>query len=384
MLKIGEFARICCVSTQTLRYYDAEGVLCPDVIDPASGYRFYAPEKIDTFRLIQTYKDAGFALEEIKILLQGDMEQQRAMMAMKRQEISGEVKTLQAKLSLLETLGNQKKRLGELDIFEVGKHFEDQPEALGCWELCGRLMVPAYGETPISKDTLEPCRREDVFPRIVLLPGGAPWWMFCWSRGVIYQMSGLYRTLIPNPYTLWEEDGVRYMSIRYATTSSLNRGGDPIWLLYRQTCHAELTDLESRAYVDDVDLPGISDPDVVGEWVTVATTDDPYGFTAKDCPRKRSGFWILGATFNENNVCVRRYAREGGTTDGISHYTRFEHPDEQARGAVLNELLRLAEGYMLREIEGETYLFIQHKSGDYMYGGRTPSWYVFRRDTILH
>ena len=34
MLKIGEFAKICNVSTQTLRYYDAEKILCADEIDP--------------------------------------------------------------------------------------------------------------------------------------------------------------------------------------------------------------------------------------------------------------------------------------------------------------------------------------------------------------
>ena len=152
-----------------------------------------------------------------------------------------------------------------------------------------------------------------------------------------------------------------------------------MWLLYRQTEHAALTDLESRAYVDDVDLPKLPDPEAEGEWVTVATTGDAHGFTLRDLPKERNGFWILGATFNQKGFCVRHYAREGGTTDRISDYTRYESPREGIRGAVLNPLMRVAEGYLIREIEGEDYLFIQHKSGDYMYGGRTPLWYVFRR-----
>jgi hypothetical protein len=41
--------------------------------------------------------------------------------------------------------------------------------------------------------------------------------------------------------------------------------------------------------------------------------------------------------------------------------------------------MKLAEAYFLQEVEGETFLFIQHKSGDYVYGGRKPVWYVFRR-----
>ena len=69
MLKISEFARICNVSSQTLRYYAAEGLLCPDEIDPKSGYRYYSPEKIETLYRIQNYKEAGFSLDEIKDLL---------------------------------------------------------------------------------------------------------------------------------------------------------------------------------------------------------------------------------------------------------------------------------------------------------------------------
>ena len=104
MLKIGEFARICRVSTQTLRYYDAEGILCPDEIDSNTGYRFYSPEQVETFRLIQTYKEAGFALDEIKVLLRGDSDRRDTLMALKRRKISGEVEALRAQLALLDLL----------------------------------------------------------------------------------------------------------------------------------------------------------------------------------------------------------------------------------------------------------------------------------------
>ena len=248
MLKIGEFARICSVSPQTLRYYDSEGLLCPNEIDPATGYRYYALNQLENFRRIQTYKDAGFALEEIKVLLRGDPDSQNVLMAKKRQEINREVDVLRAKLSLLDSLGRQRERLGEKDFFEIGEQrFEDHPEVHGRWELCGQLIAPIGGDPPPPSATLVPCHREDVFPLISLLPGGAPWWMFCWSRGVLYTVSA-YKTLIPNPYTLWEVDGERYMTVCYVTPACLYQGGEPIWLLYRQTEHAALTELESRAF----------------------------------------------------------------------------------------------------------------------------------------
>ena len=379
MLKIGEFARICRVSTQTLRYYDTEGILCPDVIDPSSGYRFYTPEKLEVFRLIQTYKDAGFALEEIKVLLQGDSDRRNSLMAMKRREISEKVEVLRAKLSLLDSLGRQREMLGEREFFEIGdQRFEDHPEMYGRWELCGQLIAPIDGDPPPPSADLVSCRREDVFPLISLLPNGAPWWMFSWSRGVLYTVSS-YKTLIPHPYTLWEVDGERYMTVRYVTTACLYRGGDPIWLLYRQTEHTVLTELESRAFVDEVDLPPIPDPAIVGEWVTVAFTSDAESFTLEEIARERPRLWIVGVSFNERNLCIRRYAQGGGTVERIFGYTRYEDASRPVRGAVLTLNNHIAEGYLLRELEGETYLFIQHKSGDYIYGGRTPLWYVFRR-----
>ena len=113
MLKIGEFARMCNVSPQTLRYYDEEGILCPDEIDPGSGYRYYSPEQAEAFRLIQTYKEAGFALGEIKVLLHGDPSHHNALLDMKREEINTRVQVLLNKLSLLDGLSDLSDRQKE-------------------------------------------------------------------------------------------------------------------------------------------------------------------------------------------------------------------------------------------------------------------------------
>ncbi len=39
MLSIGEFSKICEVSTKTLRYYSEIGLIYPDEINPENGYR---------------------------------------------------------------------------------------------------------------------------------------------------------------------------------------------------------------------------------------------------------------------------------------------------------------------------------------------------------
>lgn len=383
MLKIGEFARICRVSAQTLRYYDAEGVLCADEIDPYTGYRFYAPEKLEAFRRIQAYKEAGFSLEEIKLLLAGDTKSRDAMFAAKRQEIQRELRLAEFKLSRLESMSRLKERFGKKEIMEfLESDFEDDPDVLGCWELCGRLLCPIDGDPPQCTSPVEVFDVSgDAIPRIVLRPQGECWWMFFWSRGALYRMYPPSGEVIPHPYTLWEAEGVRYMTVRYVTSGCLYRGEDPVWLLYRQTRHAALTDLESRAFVDNTDFPVIPDHAVLGEWKTVAYTRDPMVFSPEEIPREPTSWWIMGVTFTSRNSCLRHFAGRGRTYDGMYPYTRLENVTSDARGVILSPSLHVAEEYLLREIAGETYLFVQHKSGDYCYGGLTPSWYVFRRSS---
>ncbi len=380
MLKIGELARICNVSPQTLRYYDEEGLLCPDRIDPHTGYRYYVPEKVELFRRIQAYKDVGFSLEEIKELLCADPVRHHVLMSMKKREINQRVRGLQSTLSRLELLSGQQDLQGVAEQFISRTQFEDQPEVLGIWELCGRLEAPAGENFPDPAAPLDAETGNLSLQRLVFLPDGAPWWMYCWSRGVLYWMSTQPHDLVPNPFVLWDTEDGRYMTLQYrAVAAYLDRGEEPMWLLYRQVRHAALTKPESRAFADQTDLPMLPDPEVLGEWNSVAWTRDPMRFSRQDIPKKHEALWILGMIFYENGICIRRVSHGARMMDIRYTYTRYENPEATAQGAVLDPKQQLAEAYLLREVEGETHLFVQHKSGDYIYGGRTPIWYVFRR-----
>lgn len=69
MLSIGEFSKICEVSTKTLRYYAEIGLIQPAEINPENGYRFYLIEQLETMLLINRLKSYNFSLDEIKTIL---------------------------------------------------------------------------------------------------------------------------------------------------------------------------------------------------------------------------------------------------------------------------------------------------------------------------
>lgn len=73
MFQIGEFSRIARVTVETLRHYDALGLLKPAKVDPFTGYRYYSAKQLPLLNRIIALKEAGLSLEEIAHILQGDL-----------------------------------------------------------------------------------------------------------------------------------------------------------------------------------------------------------------------------------------------------------------------------------------------------------------------
>jgi len=67
-LKIGQVAARAGLITQTIRYYEKQGLL-PKPARMSNGYRGYAPDVVDRLHFIRRAKSFGFSLKEIRDLL---------------------------------------------------------------------------------------------------------------------------------------------------------------------------------------------------------------------------------------------------------------------------------------------------------------------------
>jgi DNA-binding transcriptional MerR regulator len=65
LLPIGEFARMCRLSTKQLRHYDQLGLLTPAKVDPATGYRYYSPGQARQALAIALLRTLDVPLAEI-------------------------------------------------------------------------------------------------------------------------------------------------------------------------------------------------------------------------------------------------------------------------------------------------------------------------------
>jgi DNA-binding transcriptional MerR regulator len=72
LLVIGRFARLAGLSVGALRHYDDLDILRPAWVDPATGYRSYRRDQLETARTIVRLRDLEMPLDEIRAYLATD------------------------------------------------------------------------------------------------------------------------------------------------------------------------------------------------------------------------------------------------------------------------------------------------------------------------
>ena len=110
---------------------------------------------------------------------------------------------------------------------------------------------------------------------------------------------------------------------------------------------------------DNIDLPFVNDPQVIGEWECVDFVPDISDF---DPGQQRWGgdLYLKGLTFQEN----------GKTAKPWFTWTK---------GVVMHHGDKTASRYEIKEIKGQSYLFFEWKSGDVMISGMKPCFYVLKK-----
>ena len=365
MIKIGDFAKICNVSTQTLRYYDSEGVLKADVVDSSSGYRFYSIDAVEKYKQIVFYKNLGFSLDEIKKIQSATKEELISILQKQKVVLADSVGKLKSQLKAIDELCDGSSKVPSL--FEtLLLPFEDDSAIVGKWQLCGKLL----DENDLTR--LEKIDGDIVDNEIIFMPGGAIAWKYFWTKGILYRISSKYSFAIPNLYSTVEKNGIRFMIVQFMIDECIDSGEDALMLLYRQVDTVAYTEYTIRANVDNTDVPFVDDESVRGEWGVTDFVPKISDFDPNKNNFEDQHLLTRAITFLPRGLCTKTVkAGDGSLLNMTLKYTK---------GAVLNSRDMTAEEYQIKLINGKEYLFVQHKSGDYYYGGMTPYWYVFVRE----
>ena len=71
-LTIGEFSRITHLSIRALRRYHEQGLLVPAEVDPATGYRYYAPAQVRPALTVKRFRELDLPLPDLRRFLEAE------------------------------------------------------------------------------------------------------------------------------------------------------------------------------------------------------------------------------------------------------------------------------------------------------------------------
>lgn len=126
-LRIGEFAKLKNVTTETLRHYDRVDLLKPIEIDEVTGYRYYSVFQSGKLATIIELKALGFSIEEMKSFFEGrQLSKTYDMLKEKHETLLENITALQR---LESSLSKKLTKLSDMMTLESGDQYIIRQEA---------------------------------------------------------------------------------------------------------------------------------------------------------------------------------------------------------------------------------------------------------------
>jgi hypothetical protein len=128
---------------------------------------------------------------------------------------------------------------------------------------------------------------------------------------------------------------------------------------------------EQGHIVDKTDFPFINDSQVIGTWKSADYVDEIEDFKVDEQQWKGRG----GELFLNEMIFVKN-----GRLISKNNNVPGGYPGTWTRGLVIYDNdTKTASKYIIREIDGSSYMFYEWKSGDYSFRHRKPSYYVLKK-----
>ena len=104
VLTIGDFAQITHLSRKTLRHYHEAGLLEPEQVDAATGYRYYSTAQVPTAQVIRRFRELGMPVAEVRSVLLADVEERSELIAAHLTRLETQLASTQAAVASLRRL----------------------------------------------------------------------------------------------------------------------------------------------------------------------------------------------------------------------------------------------------------------------------------------
>lgn len=408
MYKIGELSKLCSISVKTLRYYDSVGILCPEEIDPFTGYRYYSAAQLSDCYRILALKELGFTLEEIRDGQKLPHRELAGMLTDKEQELYVLLDQTKQRITTLRRLSAAIKEEKTMYNIIIRKSEEIHIAYV-------RLLLTERSLEPLTLTALRNVLPKDIQgSRTVLIDYETEYRNSCFDMGLGVEIVGKLPSGLQLPSCCGKVSAQAPTSAREAAVNGLATGqaleitetvirfpGETACVIcaqneYDQAIVALHQHLEEQhcqitgptyqiVYEDGVteikipvcqlsatpqpprndDIQGEfeDDPQVIGRWELVDVLPSREQFLPGH-PKTQTGVQSIKELYflpkGEWYWCF-------GWTRGYL-LASFGYPKQQSRNA-----------YTIEEIDGETYMFIEMRFQSYLLYGGKPEYWILRQ-----
>lgn len=172
MLKIGEFSSLARISIRMLRRYDEVGLLHPEIVDAATGYRYYDEAQLAAASTVVALRDMGFGVAEIGEWMHGAVKPdwQHVRLLARREAILQQIEQLREQNARVETalqrIGKEHTHMNyNVSLKELpARHVASVRDILPSYNEEGRLWHYMMKETaPLNMRQADPCNTLGIY-----------------------------------------------------------------------------------------------------------------------------------------------------------------------------------------------------------------------------
>ncbi len=240
-------------------------------------------------------------------------------------------------------------------------------EVLGKWELVD--LLPSAEQFCPQKRKYSGNPAEIWLKELYFMPNGEGYWIIqSWTRGSFVTTFSIPKHTLRHSYEIRDVDGQSYLfAAIFDDYEHFRHGGKPNIYVYQKVSDRIYTKDDIRRK-DNVNLPYVPDNTVLGTWKVRDFVQSRRDFDPTIQRFDPNGLYFIGVRFLPDGTAETHYQNDP-----------CWYPHRYTKGYLLQEGQQISEQYELCDFDGKVYLFVQWKSGDYVFGGRKPSWYVFEK-----
>lgn len=189
---------------------------------------------------------------------------------------------------------------------------------------------------------------------------------FNWTKGIVINAQ----SKTASKYTIKEINGATYMFFEWKSGDYTLRGMDPRYYVLKKVDSNDYSGYVPVGKTDKIDYPFENDPLVIGEWKAVDFVEQKEKFDPDNLS------YIMNLYLNK-----LVFEKEGSLKSVATrlNFISWTQSLKWTKGLVIDKNQQTASKYEIKEIKGETYMFYEWKSGDYVYRDMEPKYYVLKK-----